>query len=153
MVLKLRRYKNQPPIEVIIDESDYDRVSQHKWWIMPLGYINTRIAGKYVYLHRFIAQTPKGMVTDHINGDKLDNRKSNLRICSTRENVINSKLSKNNRTGFRGTSFRKDRNKYSAYIMVNRKKISLGTYEYLEDAVNARVAGERKYFGIFAPKS
>ena len=152
MIITLRRYKGKPPIEVIIDGSDYERVSHHKWWIHTLGYIYTRVNKKYLYLHRFILDTPKGMVTDHINGDKLDNRKVNLRICSTRENVINCKLSKNNTTGFRGVSFRADLDKYRAYLMVNRKQVNFGLYDNLEDAMKARLQGEQKYFGKYAPK-
>lgn len=151
MILKLRRYKNQPPIKVIIDESDYERVSRYKWFITN-GYIATRMINKKMtYLHRFILNTPEGKVTDHINHNKLDNRKENLRICTSRENSINCKLSKNNNTGFRGTSFEKDRGVYSAYLMVNRKKVHLGRYENLKDAIDARMAGEKKYFGIYAP--
>lgn len=143
----------KPPIKVIIDESDYKRVFPHKWRINTLGYIGTKIDGKFFYLHRFIANTPKGMVTDHINGNRLDNRKSNLRICTTRENVINSKLSVNSQTGFRGVSFRKNRNKFRAYLMVNRKQIFLGSYTKLKDAIKARIIGEKKYFGKYAPSS
>jgi len=108
------------------------------------------VSGERTYLHRFIMNSPKGKVIDHINGDKLDNRKQNLRIYTIKQNIINSKISKNNTSGYTGVSFRKNRNVYRANIMVNRKQIYLGSFERIEDAVLARKKAEEKYFGEFA---
>jgi len=135
-----------------IDNKDLDRVSTHRWSInKTLGYVINTDRGERFYLHRFIMDNPKGMVVDHINHDKLDNRRSNLRICTIRENVLNAKTSKNSTTGKSGVSYRKDRNKYRAYIGVNRKQISLGNFISVEEANMARKIAEIKYFGEYAP--
>jgi len=149
--MQLTIYKNDVPFTILFDNVDANKVSRYRWYIHTLGYVCARANGKYLYLHRLIANTPDGMVTDHINHNKLDNRKSNLRVCTTRENVINCKLSKNNKSGFRGVSFRKDRNKYRAYLMVDRKQVFLGYHSHYKDAVKARLIGEKRYFGIYAP--
>jgi len=151
MIITLQRKKEK--VKVIIDKEDFIKVSQYSWHYTYKGYVAGFIDKKHTYLHRYIMDTPKGMVTDHINRNPLDNRKCNLRICSVRENVINAKLSENNKTGFRGVSYRKNRNKYRAYLMVNRKQVSLGHYHKYIDAVKARIKGEKKYFGIYAPST
>ena len=93
--LILNRYKGKPPITVLIDDEDYPKVSKYIWHIMALGYINGSVKNKRFYLHRFIMNAPSNKVVDHINGNKLDNRKCNLRLCSIRDNVLNCKISKN----------------------------------------------------------
>lgn len=152
-ILTLYRKLGKSNVDVFLDDSDYDIVRRYKWYLNNnIGYVSGFIDGKKVYLHRFIMGYPANKCVDHINRNKLDNRKSNLRICSTRENVINSKLSKNNTSGISGISFRDDRNKFRAYIMVNRKQIFLGYYSDIEDAIFARRQAEIKYFGEFAPQ-
>lgn len=94
-------------------------------------------------LHRLITGvTDNSLVVDHIDGDGTNNRRANLRICSTLEN------SRNN--SGKGISFRKDRNKWRAYINVNGKQISLGSYSTEAEANQARAQGELKYFGDFS---
>lgn len=148
--LILRRYKGRSPISVLIDDEDYENVRQYPWSKNYLGYIAGKVNGKDVYLHRFIMGYPEGKVVDHINGDKLDNRKQNLRICTIRQNIMNAKVSKNNTSGYTGVSLRSDRELYRANIMVNRKQIYLGSFEKIEDAILARKQAEEKYFGEFA---
>jgi hypothetical protein len=75
----------------LIDTEDAARVGLYKWSVSG----NYARSGKLrIFLHRFILQTPDGMVTDHINWDTFDNRKSNLRVCSNRENQQNRDLRK-----------------------------------------------------------
>ncbi len=148
--LILNRYKGKPKIIVLVDDEDFEYLNQFSWAISVLGYIVGEINNKRVYLHRIIMGTPKGMVTDHINGNKLDNRKSNLRICLSKENSRNCKLSKNSITKISGVSWRWQRNCYRAYIMVDRRQICLGHYKEIEKAIMARKEGEKKYFGEFA---
>jgi hypothetical protein len=73
-----------------VDEDDYEWLSQYNWYFHD-GYASTRIEGKTVYMHRLVMATPRGMHTDHLNHDKLDNRKKNLRICTREENMQNQK--------------------------------------------------------------
>lgn len=148
--LVLTRYKNKPPVQVLVDEDDVQRVASISWWINSFGYVVGRVNGKETYLHRFVFTCPSGLVVDHINGDKLDNRKENLRSCTIKENIRNSGISKNNSSGCSGVSFIKSRNKYRAYITVDRKQINLGRFLTLEAAISARKTAEKQYFKEFA---
>lgn len=82
---------------VTVDDDDYNWLKRWKWHIAGSGYATTDIkyndGGKCGYckhrMHRLINQTPEGMLTDHINGNKLDNRKSNLRTVNATQNKAN----------------------------------------------------------------
>lgn len=136
--------------EILIDKCDYDKVKDYYWSLNSQGYAISVINGKHKRLHLLIMDKPKGYVVDHINGEKTDNRKCNLRICTIKENARNVKASKNNKTGHLGISITKY-GRYRARIMVDRKEISLGHYEKIEDAIKARKEAEIKYFGEYSP--
>ena len=89
------------------------------------------------------------MVIDHKNGNGLDNRKSNLRYCRQRFNIINRKIGKHNKSGHKGVSFNKLSNCWESYININNKRIHLGNHKNKEDAIKTRIAGEIKYHGEF----
>ena len=93
---------------------------------------------------------PEGMEVDHINGNSLDNRKSNLRICTHKENVRNQKLSAANTSGYRGVSWNKASKKWEAYIKVNQKRIYLGKFVDILDAARAYAKKAKECFGEFA---
>lgn len=149
--IMLRRYKGRQPIEIMVDDDDYNIVMGHKWRSNTQGYIYTEIDGKCIYLHRMIMGSPDGLAIDHINRNLRDNRKSNLRVCTIQQNCMNAKRSRNNTSGHTGVSYRPQRKSWRAYIMVDRKQIGLGHYPTKEEAIKARREGERKYFGEFAP--
>lgn len=122
-----------------IDIEDIIKISTYKWGTSSDGYCKS---SEFI-LHRFIMDcTDSNIFIDHINGDVFDNRKINLRKCTNQENCRNNK-------GV-GVSFRKDRSKWRAYIMVDRKQINLGYYETIEEALKARQEGELKYFKEFS---
>ncbi len=129
----------------MIDENDYEKVSGHKWYFAGGGYACTT---KGVKMHRVIMDAPKGYVVDHINGNKLDNRRSNLRIVKHSTNIRNGRIRRNNKSGTQGVNYHRARNQWRAYIMVNYKHINLGWFDNREDAIKARAEGERKYFNI-----
>lgn len=85
------------------------------------------------------------MVIDHINHNRHDNRSKNIRLVSKHLNAINTKLSKKNKSGYKGVLKSKS-GKWIAYIFFDRKQMYLGTFENIEDAVNARKKAEDKYF-------
>ena len=147
------RYAAKHNMCVIIDSSDADIVTPIGW--NPFigshcTYAKSSRMGKNDFLHRFIMQPPKGYVVDHINGDGLDNRRCNLRICKQAENGAN-------RTGSRksikwlGTRWNPHRGRWFAAITKNRKQIYLGSFKNRKDALKARLAAEVKYFGEFSP--
>lgn len=101
-------------------------------------------------LHRMIIKPPKGMVVDHINGNPSDCRKKNLRTGSQKQNSYNTRLAKNNKTGFKGVSWDKQRKKYAACICVNRRTIHLGRFNTKVEAADAYDRAASFHFGQYA---
>lgn len=142
---------------VLFDLDDFEKVKNHKWLINKYK----RCKKEYLYvvnaemgfMHRLIMNPEKGKVVDHIGGcnTTLDNRKSNLKICSIKENVRKSELSKNNTSGHIGVCWNKAVNKWMAFIMVDRKYKNLGYFFDIEEAVKARENAEKLYFGEYTP--
>jgi len=141
--------------EFYFDLEDYDKIKNYCWYIENGGgrVCTHNPSRKTPYkLHRLILDITDPKITiDHKNRNQRDNRKSNLRICTSKENSYNHKVSKSNNSGKTGVHFRKDTNKYTSYIMVDNKMIYLGCYKNIEDAINIRLKAEKKYFGEFAP--
>jgi hypothetical protein len=99
-------------------------------------------------LHRLIIECPDDMVVDHINGDKLDNRRSNLRICQQIENTRNRKTNYDKKT--KGVGFQKRSGTYRARIRVNYKHIYLGDFKTEQEALDAYAKAAIYYHGEFA---
>lgn len=138
--------------EFLIDSSDVDLVRQHSWCLNTRSHpqVVSNIGGKIISLHRFLLAPAKGAVVDHINGDPLDNRRCNLRICTQKENARNVSPSVSSRLGVLGISLT-PQGRYKARITVNGQEIRLGHFSSLEGAVEARRAAEIKYFGEYSP--
>lgn len=143
--------------EVIIDLDDVDVLSESKWCVNKYKtkssnyYAIYAIGRKGIMMHRFITNAPKGFVVDHINHNTLDNRKSNLRVCTHLENRKNNKEYENNTSGHVGVCWYYYRgvNKWKSHIKVDSTLIHLGYYDTYEDACKARKEAEEKYFGEF----
>lgn len=88
--------------ECLIDKEDYEVVSQFKWYIASHGYV--RRSSDKIYLHRFLMGSPEKLTVDHINRNKLDNRKSNLRICTQKENNRNRSKFKDKSSTYLGVT-------------------------------------------------
>ncbi|MDR7940375.1 HNH endonuclease [Enterobacter soli] len=121
------------------------------------GYHMVSALGKVIGLHRIMwivdkGFIPDGMEIDHINGDKGDNRISNLRLCTPTENRQNKPRYKNNRSGFKGVYFdgRNPMTPWRAQIYVNKKKINLGTFHSAEAASHSYQVAAKIHFGDFA---
>lgn len=137
--------------QAVVDDADYERVSSHKWSLQDSrGYVRAYINGKKVRLHRFIMNVAPGVEIDHINGDKLDNRRKNLRICSRSQNMANKSKRSDNSTGYKGAYWSKFHKKFMARIGVCRRYIHLGYFEDVEDAARAYDAAAKKHHGKFA---
>ena len=130
----------------IIDREDVKRVRQHKWSIKDNGYVRCVIKGKTVYLHRFLMGAKDGQEVDHINLNKLDNRKQNLRFCKHVQNCWN-RVSENR--GIGRVSGRNLRKKYYAKITVNGVTKHLGYFQSKEEALQARLRAEEMYHKEF----
>ncbi len=136
--------------EFRIDLDDYARVSAHTWHRTGRGYAGAYIDGIYVRLHRFIMNAPINLQVDHINLDKSDNRKSNLRLATHKENKRNVGLQSNNTSGLKGVRYYKPRNKYVARIKVDGKDIHLGYFASVIEAAQAYNRAALRFFGEFA---
>jgi hypothetical protein len=102
-----------------------------------------------VKLHRFIRETPPGMLIDHKNGNHLDCRLQNLRVCTTAQNTQNTPMSRNNKTGYRGVSFNSEKGKYRAVIVYNRHYINLGYFDTAKEAADVYAIKAKELFGEF----
>lgn len=102
-------------------------------------------------MHSLVNNTPKGAYTDHINGDKLDNRRSNLRTVTSSENSMNRKIHYTNISGHKGVRFDPKiiKNPYNARIWHENKRISLGSFETAEEAHQAYIKAGLRLFGKF----
>lgn len=131
--------------QAIIDTEDKEIVSKHKWGCTPDGYVKS--SAQRLLLHRLVMNcTDKYLQVDHINGNPLDNRKANLRLVTNQQNQFNSKNTGSGNNSRKGVSFRKDRNKWRAYIMLNGKQIALGSFDTEAEAIKARIQAEEKYY-------
>lgn len=137
-----------------IDDDDYRYLSQFSWHFNGRGYAARSVwkGGRRIeYMHRIIMKTPAGFHTDHINGDMLDNRKSNLRIATSSQNAANSKMRVDNTQGVKGAYVCKHApNVWYSRIQVRGKDIYLGTFKNKLEAANAYKVAKVKYFGDFA---
>lgn len=107
----------------IISPSDYNLVSKYNWYQDQDGY--ARCGLNSYTLHRIIMNPPKNLVIDHINHNRLDNRRENLRILTTLQNNQNRKLTK---IKYRGVCFCKKSKKYRVKFTLNHKNVSLGSH-------------------------
>lgn len=144
---------------VMVDAEDYLTLSQFKW-----HYHHDRLKGyaarttprnkegkqDTIKMHRQIMNAPKGTQIDHINGDRLDNRKANLRFCTSLQNVRNTALTARNSSGYKGVSFFPSLKKWRADIRVNKKLIHLGLYVNIKDAAKAYNEAAIIHFKDFA---
>lgn len=134
---------------ILVDEDMLDELSEIKWHVIKGGYACNKNK-KMVYIHRYIMGAKKGEVVDHINGDKLDNRKSNLRICNQSLNLANSKIRADNKTGYKGVHRTKRSDSYEATIYYKGKSKYIGRFKELLDAVKAYDETAVKLFGDYA---
>lgn len=128
----------------ICDKEVWEIANAYRWMITPEGYIVSGRNNTHKRFHHLVLKPKNGYVIDHINRNKLDNRKSNLRYASPRANAINHSVRKDNNTGKCGVRKLKD-GRFQAYIW-SGKQIDLGKYDKYEDALIARLNAEEKYF-------
>ena len=134
-------------LKFLIDPDDYEKIKDESFCLNSCGYVRS---GKHKYLHRIIMNVPDSMQVDHINGNKLDNRKCNLRICTNQENCMNVGKKKNNSSGFKGVCFNKQHQKFQANISIDSKLKHLGLFEKAEDAYKVYCEAAIKHHGAFA---
>ena len=138
----------------IVDDEYYEFLSQWNWTFHKLGYAYRTQwhEGKCVsvYMHRIVNNTPDGMGTDHINGDRLDNRKANLRTCNGSQNSMNRSHREGCSSRHKGVCWHKRAKKWLAYIKMNGVQKHLGVFISEQDAALAYNKAALEMFGEFA---
>lgn len=136
---------------VIVDEDDHARLCGYKWRLTTKGYAYRSHKGE-LRMHREIMGLQKrdGLVVDHINGNKLDNRRSNLRVCTVRQNNLNSPVTKRNKSGYKGVHWDKKYGAWRTSIQINRRTKHLGWFQDKELAYELYCLAADMAFGEFA---
>lgn len=126
----------------LVDDEDYAELSKFSWYLHRDGNIQyavrcshrnpTTHKRNFIRMHAIILGTPKGMDTDHINGDGLDNRRENLRVVTKRQNQQNLHILKSSK--FPGVDWNKSHKKWRTKIQINGKSHHLGYYNNEEMA-------------------
>ena len=135
---KIKLWENQDTLSdkvALIDDEDYEKVMSalgprsKKWYAQcPPGATHYAFTGsRRVTMHRVVMDAPKGMDVDHINGDTLDNRKQNLRLCTQSQNSMNKKLRSDSRSGFKGVYEKPTPWKYK-YVSKKTGEVSIREY-------------------------
>lgn len=121
--------------ETTVDDEDYVYLSKVKWHTSSMGYACNRNKIS-IFMHRLITNAPENKEVDHINGDRLDNRKENLRLVTHQENMFNV---------HKARGYQKVGNRYKSYISVKNQRIYLGCFVSKEEASNAYLDAKREY--------
>lgn len=149
--VELYNIKHEITGYALVDIQDISRIKKYKWSLNDTGYVRAFIKGHHCSLHRFVLNIDDSKtIIDHKSGNRLDNRKSNLRECTASQNTMNAELRSDNNSGVVGVNYYKRDNKWMARISSNGKNIFLGYFTNFEDAVKARKSAEEKYFGEFS---
>lgn len=141
-----------PNTFTMVDDADYDWLNQWKWFMDGCGYArrNQWIDGKQktIFMHREILNPPPGMMGDHRFGNRLDNRRENLRICTRAENGMNQKP-RIGRPLPKGVYWRAKHLRFRAQIRVKTRIIHLGQFHTASEAEAAYIEASKKYHGEF----
>lgn len=143
----------------IVDADDIDLVGKYTWWSDPnptTTYARAQVANDkgrrvFVSMHRLVlGLDPDERTVDHIDGNGLNNRRSNLRLCSSAENSANRHSHSGATSRYKGVSWYRRDEKWRSYIWINGKQKHLGFFDGEEDAARAHDHAARESFGVFA---
>ena len=139
----------------ILNDYDYDRIiDMGLTWRADKDkntyYVRANYRGSNILMHRIILNVPPEMLTDHIDGNGLNNTRRNLRIVTYAQNGMNKQIPIDNTSGYKGVYFEPERDKYHAQIRVNYKGIFLGRFDDPKEAAKAYNKAAEEHFGEFA---
>lgn len=134
----------------IVDDEDFELVSQYQWRAHKGGNSEHHVyAVTRLRMHRLVMQAPPGMIVDHINGDTLDNRKSNLRLCTTAQNQQNTR-SRTGSSRYKGVSFNAKKKRWRGAFMANGQNYYVGCFATEEEAARAVDKKRKEVCGDFS---
>ena len=130
-----------------IDIEDYELIKEFSWSVNQDNYVRTQNCKtkEDIFIHRLVTHCPENLVVDHINHITTDNRKSNLAICTQSENMQNTNLRSDNKSGCKGVSWCEERHKWVARLRVNKQLVLHKRFDTYDEAVKARKEAEEKY--------
>jgi hypothetical protein len=138
----------------LVDDNDYEALSKYKWYCSTKGYAvrDVIVNGKKrsIRMHRIIGGAMCKQQIDHINHDKLDNRKANLRVCTNQQNQFNSPPQANSTSSYKGVHWNALLGKWRARIIKDNKPKHLGCFELENDAAIAYNKAAKELYGEFA---
>lgn len=138
----------------LVDDVDYDKLSRYSWCLAVGGYATggskaQRELGHH-FMHRVVNNTPKGKITDHIDGNPLNNTRGNLRTVDHSQNLMNARIRKNKNSKYKGVWWNKRAGFWYAAIRVNGGSVNLGNFETQREAAIAYNEAATKNFGEYA---
>lgn len=142
----------------LVDDSDFERVNQYKWYAWYCKATNSYYARRktnqkdvVAYMHRFILEVRDSLVlVDHYDHDTLNNQRENLRECTKQQNNCNRKIGSTNTSGYKGVSWNKRAKKWMVTLKFNKQNFYYGLHINIYDAVVAYNNAAIKHFGEFA---
>ena len=137
----------------LVDAEDYYRLSKFNWFATFSGktfYAGRKLAGGTINMHRVIMAAPEGLFVDHIDHNGLNNRRSNLRLCTYKQNNCNTLPRKGCSSKYKGVSYSKDKKRFRVCIQHNKKSYFLGYFKDEIAAAKAYDKAAKKYFGEYA---
>lgn len=142
----------------LVDDEDLELLSGYKWFIRNgyavrseyLGVIDGKSKCRYSPMHRIVMKAEKGQTVDHVNGDRLDNRRQNLRFVDMRQNSWNRCVASNSTYGYKGVSFNKKNKRFYCRIVHQGKRYRFGYFLTAEEAAETYKKKELEFWGEFA---
>jgi hypothetical protein len=136
---------------VMVDDEDFNYLDALNWQVDNQNVVSThtKINGERL-IHRIILKPPKGVEIDHIDGNRLNNQKSNLRFATSSQNKINRGARKDNKSGYKGVSWHKQRKCWTVRLTINGKYKHLGLYKDIKKAAQVYNQNALKHYGEYA---
>lgn len=150
MITRTITKRNGDTFTVLLDDADADYFDQYNWNVTDHNYVARRIGKRStVYLHRLLNGEPEGLLIDHKNRNRLDNRRENLRVCNRAQNNSNNETKRDNSSGYVGVR-RNRTGKWEAGFYDNNSYVYLGIFDDAAEAAKARDRAVLEHRGEFA---